>query len=98
MYTFRVKIVLTNVHNGCIMVSYTKVNGGEKVARKENKILKELRGKRSCKEIANALDISESAYVKYERGERTPRDSTKKKIADFFGKSVESIFFAQMST
>ena len=48
------------------------------------KKLKELRGKRSYKEIANALGISESAYVKYERGERIPRDSIKKKIADFF--------------
>ena len=62
------------------------------------KKLKELRGKRSYKEIANALGISESAYVKYERGERIPRDSIKKKIADFFGTSVESIFFAYMST
>lgn len=64
----------------------------------QGKILRVLRGKRSCREIANALGISESAYVKYERDERVPRDSLKKKIADFFGKSVESIFFAQMST
>ena len=62
------------------------------------KKLKELRGKRSYKEIANALGISESAYVKYERGERIPRDSIKKKIADFFGTSVEDIFFAHLST
>ena len=53
-----------------------------------------LRGDRSRREIAESIGVSESAYIKYERGERVPRDSIKRKIADFFGVSVEYIFFA----
>ena len=57
-------------------------------------ILRHLRGKRSRREIAEALGVSYSAYMKYERGERVPRDDVKKKIADFYGVSVGAIFFA----
>ena len=56
-------------------------------------ILKRLRGNIPKREIAKAVGISESAYIKYERGERVPRDDVKKQIACFFGVSVESIFF-----
>ena len=56
--------------------------------------LKKLRGKATKKEIAEAVGISESAYVKYERDERVPRDEVKRKLATLFGVSVESIFFA----
>jgi putative transcriptional regulator len=31
----------------------------------------------------------------YERGERIPRDQIKKRIAQYFGQSVEEIFFAE---
>ena len=31
----------------------------------------------------------------YERGERIPRDQVKKRIAHYFGKTVEEIFFAE---
>lgn len=55
--------------------------------------MRELRGKRSKREIAEALGISLSSYVKYERGERTPKDSLKKRIAEFFGVTVSFIFF-----
>lgn len=52
-----------------------------------------LRGTRSKQDVAKALGISFSSYVKYERGERTPRDSIKKRIAEYFGVTVGSIFF-----
>lgn len=55
--------------------------------------MKKLRGARSKQEVAKALGISFSSYVKYERGERTPRDSIKKRIAEYFGVTVSSIFF-----
>lgn len=55
--------------------------------------LRELRGKRTKREVAEAIGVSESSYVKYERDERHPNDATKVRLAKFFGKSVESIFF-----
>lgn len=62
----------------------------EKIARK----LVELRGDRSRQEVSNALGISLSALAMYENGDRIPRDETKVRIATFYGKSVEEIFFA----
>ncbi len=57
--------------------------------------LKELRGKHSQQQIANAIGITKSAWAMYERNERTPRDEIKIRIANFFGKSVQEIFFRQ---
>ena len=55
--------------------------------------LVELRGKRTQEEVAKALGISPSSYAMYERGEREPRDEMKKKIADYYKRSVQFIFF-----
>jgi len=59
-----------------------------------NIILKNLRGAKSQSQIAAALGITKSSWAMYERGERVPRDEVKIKIANFFGKSVQDIFFA----
>ena len=56
--------------------------------------LRELRGLRSKKEVADAVGVSLSSYVKYERDERHPNDATKVRLAKYFGKSVASIFFS----
>lgn len=56
--------------------------------------MRELRGKRTRREVAIALGVSETAYVKYERDERTPRDAVKKRIAKYYGVTVSSIFFS----
>lgn len=61
------------------------MNAGEK--------MRKLRGQRSRNEVAKALGVSHSAYIKYERGERVPRDSVKKRIAEYYGETVSSIFF-----
>lgn len=55
--------------------------------------LSELRGSMTQRELANQLHVSCSSLGKYERGERTPRDNVKKRIAEYFGKSVQEIFF-----
>lgn len=55
--------------------------------------LSELRGSMTQVELAKALHISCSALIKYERGERTPRDNIKKRIAAYFGKTVQEIFY-----
>lgn len=56
--------------------------------------MRELRGERTKQEIADAIGISVSAYIKYERDERVPRDDVKRLIAKHFNVSVASIFFA----
>lgn len=62
-------------------------------ADKIAKRLVELRGDRSRAEIAKKIGVSISAVQMYENGERIPRDETKKKIAELFGKTVQQIFF-----
>ena len=55
--------------------------------------LTQLRGDRSREEVAKAIGISVSAIYMYENGERIPRDSIKIKLAAYFNKSVQEIFF-----
>lgn len=56
--------------------------------------LKALRGDKTIKEVAENLNISESALSMYETGNRIPRDEIKIRIAKYYGKSVQSIFYA----
>lgn len=59
------------------------------------KRLVELRGVRTQKEVDESLGISISALSMYEIGQRIPRDEVKIKIAKYYGKSVQDIFFKQ---
>ena len=52
-----------------------------------------LRGKKTQKEVAEAVKISKSALGMYEKGKRIPRDEIKMRIANYYGKSVGFIFF-----
>lgn len=56
-------------------------------------VLKELRGNRTQASVAEAIGITKSSWAMYERNERVPRDEVKIKIANFFGKTVQEIFF-----
>lgn len=58
-----------------------------------NIVLRELRGSLSQNEIAEKIGVTKSAWAMYERGERMPRDEVKIRIAKYFNKSVEEIFF-----
>lgn len=62
-----------------------------------NHILRQLRGSKTQKEIANLLGLTKSAWAMYESGKRVPRDEIKIRIADYFGKSVQEIFFGQQN-
>ena len=55
--------------------------------------LAELRGSMTQEELAQELNVSCSSLGKYERGERTPRDNVKRRIAAYFGKTVQEIFY-----
>lgn len=56
-------------------------------------ILRKLRGDRTQEEIAAILGITKSSWAMYERDERVPRDEVKIRIANFFGKTVQELFF-----
>lgn len=56
--------------------------------------LKALRGSRSQKEVADALGVSVMAVCQYESGKRMPRDEIKVKLANYYKKSVTSLFYA----
>lgn len=60
-----------------------------------SKKLIELRGNRKREDVAKAVGISVSALAMYEQGERVPRDDIKVKLANYYKRSVGSIFFAE---
>ena len=55
--------------------------------------LVKLRGNKPQGKVAKDIGISDSALSMYECGERIPRDPVKVRIAEYYGKSVQSIFF-----
>ena len=55
--------------------------------------LKKLRGSKSQTEVAKEIGITISAYSNYENNYRIPRDKAKRKIAEYFKKTVDEIFF-----
>lgn len=52
-----------------------------------------LRNGKSREEVAEAVGISISTLQMYENAQRIPRDTTKVKLANFYGVTVQSIFF-----
>ena len=56
-------------------------------------ILISLRGTKRREEVAAALGLSLSAICMYETGQRVPRDEIKIALADYYGTTVEAIFF-----
>jgi len=59
------------------------------IARK----LLNLRGTKPREEVSNDLGISVSALQMYENGQRIPKDEIKIKIANYYRKTVQEIFF-----
>lgn len=59
------------------------------------KRIKELRTQKNmtAEDLGKALGISSSAVNMYECGQRVPRDEIKISIAEFFGVSIETIFY-----
>ncbi len=62
---------------------------------KVGKRLVELRGNRSQETVARSVGISVSSLSMYETGLRNPRDEVKLRLAEYYRKSVQEIFFAQ---
>lgn len=57
------------------------------------KRLAALRGEKSQAEVAKAIGISTSTLGMYETERRMPRDSIKIALADYYGTTVQKIFF-----
>lgn len=55
--------------------------------------LRKLRGNRTQSEVAEAVGISVSALSMYESGERIPRDEVKIRLANYYHRSVKTLFF-----
>ena len=62
-------------------------------AKEIGKRLVDLRGQKTQEQVARAVGISVSALSMYECGERIPRDPIKIALANYYKKSVQSIFF-----
>lgn len=62
-------------------------------AKEIGRRLAKLRGTEPRENVAFAVGVSLSAMSMYENGERVPRDSIKVKLADFYRKTVQEIFF-----
>lgn len=57
------------------------------------KRLTDLRGNNTQKYVADKIGLAQSTYAMYESGKRIPSDNNKIKIANLYGKTVQSIFF-----
>ena len=51
------------------------------------------RGDRTRQEVASAVGISLSALSMYENGQRVPRDEIKMALANYYGKTVQELFY-----
>ena len=58
--------------------------------------LKALRAKKkkSQQQAADDLNITKSSLAMYERDARIPRDEVKVRIAEYYGVTVQALFFA----
>lgn len=60
--------------------------------------LRRLRGMTPMREVIDGLGISQSALSMYEHGNRNPSDKVKIRLAQYYGVSVESIFWPEDNT
>ena len=82
------------IYYKCGNPKHKKINkkGGEQMNSSTQERLRELRGNMSQEAVARDIGISTSAYIKYENGQRTPRDIIKKRIADYYNVDISALF------
>ena len=69
------------------------MNKSEKAVMVGKRLI-ELRGIRTRTGVAKELGIAYSALCNYENGLRIPPDDVKVLIADYYGKTVQEIFYS----
>ena len=57
--------------------------------------LRLLRGDRTIAEVSKATGLSQSRIGNYERGVRLPNDSAKSLLANFYGVSIQKLFYTE---
>jgi len=73
---------------------YVDTEGGKRMDRQKiASRLRDLRGAKSREEVAIACNVTASAISMYETGARVPSDDVKLRLAEYFRKSVQEIFF-----
>lgn len=55
--------------------------------------LVKLRGNKSQADVARALRMSKSALSRYESGDRVPSDARKVNFAEYYGVTVQELFY-----
>ncbi len=55
--------------------------------------LKALRGNKTIQEVSDATGIDPSTIGMYEIGQRIPRDNNKITLAEYYGTTVQKLFF-----
>ena len=55
--------------------------------------LKTLRGNKTIQEVSDATGIDPSTIGMYEIGQRIPRDNNKITLAEYYGTTVQKLFF-----
>ena len=55
--------------------------------------LKILRGKETQEEVSKNIGIRRTTLCMYERGLRVPKDEIKRKLADYFHVTVQTLFY-----
>ena len=57
------------------------------------KRIRKMRGSRPQKEVADAIGVSTMSISSYESGNRIPADPVKIRLAEYFGISLEKLFY-----
>lgn len=52
-----------------------------------------MRGEKTQAEVAKSIGISKSSLAMYETGQRVPRDEIKLALANYYGATIQDIFF-----
>lgn len=60
--------------------------------------LRVLRGKKTLQTVSNETGLGVSALTMYELGQRMPRDEAKIILSEYYGISIDALFFAQSFT
>ncbi len=53
-----------------------------------------MRGEKTQAEVAKSIGISKSALAMYETAQRIPRDEVKLALANYYGETIQDIFFS----
>jgi len=55
--------------------------------------LRSMRGKRTLQAVSDEIGVTPSALSQYENGTRVPRDEVKCKLAEYYGVTVQELFY-----